>query len=108
MFAIIHVIPAVNLTVYRTRASSIYIRTAAAFAVAMGDIEILEFLIENDIDLNIANNEGITPLMLAAMQVFMHWFYYMGIRGVIDFEIFISERFRNGCRPFRRQCRSPY
>lgn len=43
--------------------------TAATFAASTGDFEILTFLIENGIDLNIANNEGYTPLMVAAAEV---------------------------------------
>ena len=43
--------------------------TAASFAVAAGDIDTLHYLIEEGIDLNLANNEGYTPLMLAALQV---------------------------------------
>jgi ankyrin repeat protein len=43
--------------------------SAAMFAVVNGNIEALEVLIENEIDLNNADNDGITPLMRAAMAV---------------------------------------
>jgi ankyrin repeat protein len=43
--------------------------SAARFAVAGGDTGTLRFLIENRIDLNNADNEGITPLMAAAQDV---------------------------------------
>ena len=39
------------------------------FAVAQGDLSTLNILIEEGIDLNIANSDGITPLMKAASQV---------------------------------------
>ena len=44
-------------------------RSAAMFAVAQGDLSTLNILIEEGIDLNIANSDGITPLMKAASQV---------------------------------------
>jgi hypothetical protein len=43
--------------------------TAASFAVAASNINVLRFLIEKGVDLNLANNDGYTPLMLAALQV---------------------------------------
>ena len=36
--------------------------------MSAGKYDALEYLIERGIDLNIANNEGMTPLMLAALQ----------------------------------------
>jgi len=42
--------------------------SAARFAVAAGDIGTLRFLIENRVDLNNADNEGVTPLMAAAQE----------------------------------------
>lgn len=47
--------------------------TAAAFAASTGNIDILSFLIESGIDLNIANTEGYTPLMIAAAEVSHHF-----------------------------------
>ena len=41
------------------------------FAVAQGDLSTLNILIEEGIDLNIANSDGITPLMKAASQVIL-------------------------------------
>lgn len=43
--------------------------SGAMFAVMTGNIEVLEVLIEHDIDLNNADNDGITPLMRAALAV---------------------------------------
>lgn len=43
--------------------------SAARFAVAAGDLDMLRHLIEREIDLNIADNVGQTPLMIAAAQV---------------------------------------
>src|SRR4051794_25080285 len=43
--------------------------SAARFAVAGGDLDMLRFLIEQNIDLNNPDNEGVTPLMVAADQV---------------------------------------
>jgi len=42
--------------------------SAARFAVASGDIEMLAHLIAKEIDLNLADNLGQTPLMIAAAQ----------------------------------------
>ena len=38
------------------------------FTVVNGDLRTLQFLIEKGIDLNNADNNGVTPLMLAASQ----------------------------------------
>lgn len=46
--------------------------TAAMFAVHLGQESILEELISRDIDLNIASDEGITPLMLAVINVYIY------------------------------------
>ena len=43
--------------------------SAAMFAVVNGNIEMLDFLIENRIDLNNADNDGVSPLMRAALVV---------------------------------------
>ena len=43
--------------------------TAASFAVSNGNLDILNALVEHSIDLNIASNEGYTPLMVAAAEV---------------------------------------
>jgi len=43
--------------------------SAAMFTVVNGDMRTLSFLIEKGIDLNNAENNGITPLMMAASQV---------------------------------------
>jgi ankyrin repeat protein len=45
--------------------------SAALFAVFNYDIPSLQTLIENEIDLNIQDNDGISPLMLAASQVIL-------------------------------------
>lgn len=47
--------------------------SAARFAVAAGDLDMLRHLIDREIDLNIADNEGQTPLMIAAAQVRYSW-----------------------------------
>lgn len=39
------------------------------FAVAKGDITVLDILIKAGIDLNQCSSEGVSPLMLAASQV---------------------------------------
>jgi ankyrin repeat protein len=43
--------------------------SAAMFTVISGDIVMLRHLIEKGIDLNNPENNGITPLMMAASQV---------------------------------------
>jgi ankyrin repeat protein len=43
--------------------------TAAMFAVSSGNLEILRVLIDRGIDLNLQDNQGYTPLMLAALEV---------------------------------------
>lgn len=43
--------------------------SGAAFAAAEGNIDILRVLIDAEIDLNLATDDGYTPLMLAALQV---------------------------------------
>ncbi len=45
--------------------------SAARFAVSNGDFDMTRFLIEKQIDLNNPDNEGVTPLMVAAAQVFI-------------------------------------
>jgi len=42
--------------------------SAARFAVAASDLDMLNHLIDNEIDLNIPDNQGETPLMIAAAQ----------------------------------------
>ena len=43
--------------------------SAARFAVASGDLDMLRHLIDKEIDLNIVDNLGQSPLMVAAAQV---------------------------------------
>jgi ankyrin repeat protein len=43
--------------------------SAAMFTVISGDITMLRHLIEKGIDLNNPENNGVTPLMMAASQV---------------------------------------
>lgn len=43
--------------------------SAARFAVAVGDLDVLRELIDRGIDLNNADAEGVTPLMAAAASV---------------------------------------
>jgi ankyrin repeat protein len=43
--------------------------SAARFAVSNGDFDMTKFLIGKEIDLNNPDNEGVTPLMVAAAQV---------------------------------------
>ncbi len=47
--------------------------SAAMFAVASGDIYLLQHLIELNIDLNNADHDGMTPLMKAALAVRIAW-----------------------------------
>ncbi len=42
--------------------------TAAMFAVGANEINALRVLIDSGIDLNLANSDGVTPLMLAAIN----------------------------------------
>jgi len=42
--------------------------SAARFAVAASDLDMLAHLIDREIDLNIPDNQGVTPLMVAAAQ----------------------------------------
>lgn len=44
--------------------------SAAMFAVNLGDMQVLDKLIEHQIDLNNADNEGVSPLIAAAAAVF--------------------------------------
>ena len=39
------------------------------FAVAKGDLDVLNILIKAGIDLNLCSNVGVSPLMTAAAQV---------------------------------------
>lgn len=45
--------------------------SAAMFAVNLGDMEVLQKLIDYQIDLNNADNEGVSPLIAAAAAVWM-------------------------------------
>ena len=47
----------------------LFFRSAAMFAVAKGDLAILNVLIKEGINLNQNTHEGMTPLMAAAAQV---------------------------------------
>jgi ankyrin repeat protein len=44
-------------------------RSGAMFAVAKGDLNVLNILIKAGIDLNLCSAEGVSPLMTAAAQV---------------------------------------
>jgi ankyrin repeat protein len=57
-------------------------------AVARGDMTTLQRLIDLGIDLNQANNEGITPVMLAASQVTTAFLCHLDAGYFISFRIF--------------------
>jgi len=51
------------------RTSNVNGWSAAMFAVAGGHIDALRALLEAGVDVNQATNDGVTPLMLASLQV---------------------------------------
>jgi ankyrin repeat protein len=48
--------------------------SAARFAVALGDLQFLRALVDAGIDLNLADHDGVTPLMAAAGEVRLPYF----------------------------------
>lgn len=58
------------------------------FAVAQGDLNTLNILIEEGIDLNIPNSDGMTPLMKAASQVIIFSSYFLIFFVFLYFSLF--------------------